>query len=332
MTQGARKGDKVRQRQPATTWWALGLVAVALAGMLLIHVTRLRATAGPQEVTISEIEHVHGLAVDPSNPQVLWVGTHGSLIRVRNGMEWTRTGRQRYDMMGFNVHPTEPNVLLTSGHPGSGDQRPNPLGVEISRDGGQTWQPLALAGQADFHAMTISRADPGRLYAWNVSGRTWGLYGGRDGGRTWEVLGNRGLQQVLYLATHPQKAAVVLAGTGRGLFVSEDAGRGWRVYLSPRLLNVPVTAVEVHPKNPQIVYAYAMHADLGLIRSEDAGRQWTPVGFFLGERDAVGNLALDPTNPNILYFATFGGDLYRSADGGRTREQLVSGGKVVRAR
>lgn len=331
MTQGTRKGSKARNRQPATKWRVLGLVVVLLAGAaMVVYFTRPRATAGLQEVAVSEIEHVHGLAVDPSNPQVLWIGTHGSLIRVTNGKEWNRIGRQRYDMMGFTVHPTEPNVLLTSGHPGSGDRRPNPLGVEISRDGGQTWQPLALAGQADFHAMTISRANPKVLYAWNVSGRI-GLYRSRDGGRNWDYLGVRGLDRIFYLATHPEKPTVVLAGTAQGLLISEDGGETWRGFLSPVVLNVPVTAMEAHP-NPQIMYAYAAKPELGLIRSEDGGRQWTPVGFFLADRDAVGNLALDPVNPRILYFATFGGDLYRSADGGRTREQLIAGGKVVQAR
>jgi len=69
--------------------------------------------------------------------------------------------------------------------------------------------------------------------------------------------------------------------------------------------------------------------DLGLIRSEDGGKQWDSTGFFLGERDAIANLALDPTDPQILYFATHGGDIYRSRDGGKTRERWVAGGKVV---
>ncbi|MGQ0548577.1 MAG: WD40/YVTN/BNR-like repeat-containing protein, partial [Armatimonadota bacterium] len=247
-------------------------------------------------------------------------------IRVTGGKQWHRIGPQTYDMMGFNVHPTEPNVLLTSGHPGQKDPRPNPLGVEISRNGGQTWQPLAMVGLGDFHAMTISRADPKVLWAWNVSGRP-GLYRSQDGGRLWEYLGDP-LGSVFYLAAHPQRANVVFAGTGRGLAISENAGGSWRLF-SPSLSGVPVTAVEVHPKNPQIIYAYAVKPDLGLVRSQDGGKQWGSAGFFLGDRDAIGNLALDPTDPQTLYFATHGGDIYRSRDGGKTQERWVDGGRVV---
>lgn len=328
MAQKALKGK--RQQAPARSrWWVLlGVAAVLAAGVVaIVYLTRPEAAASPTEVAVIEIEHVHGLAVDPFHPQVVWIGTHGSLIRVRNGNEWMRIGRQRYDMMGFNVHPKEPNLLVTSGHPGPGDRRPNPLGVEISRDGGQTWQPLALVRQADFHAMTISRADPKMLYGWNVSGRV-GLDRSRDGGRNWEYI-DPGLNGVYYIAAHPEKAVTVLAGTAGGLLISEDAGANWRVYLSAQLLNVPVTAVEVHPKNPQVMYAYAMRPNLGLIRSGDGGRQWTSVGFYLGERDAVGNLALDPADPQVLYFATFSGDVYRSRDGGKTRDQWVSRGRIT---
>ncbi len=325
------KGHKARKRtQPRHTrtwWWIAGIALALVAGGSFVYLTRPDATAGPREVVVSQIEHTHGLAVDPLRSDILWIGTHGSLIRVSGGKRWHRIGPQTYDMMGFNVHPTEANVLLTSGHPGSGDRRPNPLGVEISRDGGQTWQPLAMVGLADFHAMTISRADPKVLWAWNVSGRP-GLYRSQDGGRQWEYLDDPGLRGVFSLAAHPQRANVVLAGTVRGLFMSEDAGRSWRPF-SEALSSLPVTVIEVHPKNPQIIYAYAAKPDLGLIRSEDGGKQWGSVGFFLGDRDAIANLALDPVDPQVIYFATHGGDIYRSRDGGKTRERWVAGGRVV---
>ncbi|MGQ0570355.1 MAG: WD40/YVTN/BNR-like repeat-containing protein, partial [Armatimonadota bacterium] len=113
-----------------------------------------------------------------------------------------------------------------------------------------------------------------------------------------------------------------------GLYVSEDAGETWRP-LNPSLFRVPVTAVEAHPANPEIMYAYAAKPDLGLVRSDDRGKTWTRLGFFLGDKDAVGNLALDPLDPQTLYLATYGSDIFRSRDGGRSREQWVSHGKIL---
>ena len=331
MGKGQRAKSKKPMKRSSATWWVLGVLAFLLiAGGSVAYFTRSDATAAPAETAIGSFPHIHGLAVDPTRREVLWIGAHGSLIRVAGvagGKQWHRIGRQAYDMMGFNIHPAEPNVLLTSGHPGASDQRPNPLGVEISRDGGQTWQPLGLVGEADFHAMTISRADPNVLYAWNVSGRM-GLYRSRDGGRRWDYLGLKNLDQVFYLSTHPKQPAVVYAGTIHGLFISEDAGETWRPF-SPALSRVPVTAIEVHPANPQVMYAYAAKPDLGLVRSDDGGKQWTSLGLFLGDRDGVGNLALDPVDPQVLYLATYSSDLYRSRDGGKSREQWASHGKVV---
>ncbi|MBI4277587.1 MAG: hypothetical protein HY660_03940 [Armatimonadetes bacterium] len=316
------------KRRSAGAWWLAGLVVLVLVGGAWA-VSRSRQSSVPEAsaVAVRGIEHVHGLAVGPANPAILWIGTHGGLIRVTNGQEWMRIGRQGFDMMGFNVHPTEPNVLVTSGHPGPRDPRRNPLGVQVSRDGGQTWQTMALPGEADFHTMTMSKADPRVLYAWNVSGRM-GLYRSRDGGRRWEYLGDRGLERVFSLAAHPRDAALVFAGTARGLYVSRDGAESWQSFTSA-LLSLPITAVEIHPKDPRIAYVYAAKPDLGLLRTTDGGNRWTPVGFVLGQRDAVGNLALDPSDPQVIYFATFGGDLYRSPDGGMRREQWVSGGQVV---
>ncbi|MDR7564049.1 MAG: hypothetical protein QN134_10940, partial [Armatimonadota bacterium] len=89
------------------------------------------------EAEVREIPgpHIHGLAVDPLRPEVVWVAAHGGLLRIRNG-RWERVGNHTYDHMGFLVHPRQPRVLLTSGHPGPQDRRPNPLGVEVSRDAG----------------------------------------------------------------------------------------------------------------------------------------------------------------------------------------------------
>lgn len=327
MSVSMRGGHRAGAVKRSRGWWAALVVFLLLVAVAGVYLTRPRVRGESAAADVGEIPHIHGLAVDPRDSSTVWIGTHGSLVRVTAG-RWTRVGRQTYDMMGFNVHPDQPGVLLTSGHPGPGDRRPNPLGVEISRDGGQSWQPLALAGGADFHAMTISRADPRHMYAWNVSGRV-GLYRSRDGARTWEYLGDRLPGRIFSLTAHPAKSSVLLAGTDRGLLVSEDGGMSWQAHPSPDVLNVPITAVEFHPGNPETAYAYAARAGLGLLRSSDGGRRWTAVGFFLGDRDAVGNLALDPRDPDVVYLATFNGDLYRSADGGRTRERWVSAGRIV---
>ncbi|MDQ7851250.1 MAG: hypothetical protein QN152_08965 [Armatimonadota bacterium] len=301
-------------------------VAIVVAGVVLLLVAVRMAPAFFNERPAGEIGHAHGLAVDPTVRDVLWIGGHSGLVKVTAGRVWRQIGRQRYDMMGFVMSPAGGGTMFTSGHPGPHDRRPDPLGVEVSRDRGRTWRSLALAGQADFHALAVSTANPQVLYAWNVFGRE-GLYRSRDGGRSWTSLGAQGLGQVFALAAHPQRPEVVLAGTAGGLLVSENAGEIWTTRAG--LGKVTITAVATHPRDPRVIYAYGVPPGPGLVRSFDGGVTWTSQGFFLGSADAVEAMAVDPEDADVLYLATFNGDLYRSPDGGRSREQWLVRGKIL---
>ncbi len=91
-----------------------------------------------------------------------------------------------------------------------------------------------------------------------------------------------------------------------------------------------ITSLAVDPTNGQIVYAAA--AGGGLWKSTDGGSSWTPLtdGF---PRLASGAVAVDPNNPQTIYYGTgelnFNIDgypgtdvIYKSTDGGSTWTQL----------
>ena len=312
------------QRKRLTAWVPILVLVLLVAGVYAVW-PRSRPAAPSGETVVTEFPHIHGMAVDPQNPDALYLGTHGMLVKVIKKTQWVRVGRAGYDLMGFNIHPTQPGTLITSGHPGPGDPRPNPLGLEVSRDGGQTWTPLSMEGLADFHAMAVSPADPQVIYAWNVSGRA-GFYKSTDGGATWTLLPVP-IRQVYALAALPDNPSRVVAGTDAGLLRSSDGGITWT---AGTLVNVPVTAVAVHPAQSQIWYAYAAPPGAGLMRSSDGGTTWAPAGFVVGDRDAIGYLALHPADPNQLYLATYESHLFWSGDGGRTQQQLARAGRVLR--
>ena len=100
-----------------------------------------------------------------------------------------------------------------------------------------------------------------------------------------------------------------------------------------------VSAIAIHPRDPNILYAGA--AQGGVWRSDDAGASWTP----LTDNEcslAMGSIAIDPVNPEIIYAGTgeqhFSGDSYygcgvlRSLNGGQTWEQLGAGVFVRKSR
>ena len=295
-------------------------------GFLLILSGGGGDAAPPRFAPVEQFHHIHGLAADPHDPIILYIATHGGLVRLVGGQRWEYVGEGRSDLMGFTVHGSERGLMYVSGHPDPSSHLPDPIGVMVSRDGGQSWQPLALAGKADLHAMTVS-ADGRTLFGWNVTGPP-GLYriSVKDG--TWARVEAAGLRDVFTLAAHPAHPKTLLAGTRGGLIVSQDGGRTWST-LSKALSGVPVTAVAYDPKNPTVLYAYAVRQDLGLVKSEDDGQQWKSMGFFLGEKDAVNVLAISPHQPQAITVSTFGSDLYQSADGGQRWQPLAKHGRPV---
>ena len=98
-----------------------------------------------------------------------------------------------------------------------------------------------------------------------------------------------------------------------------------------------VSAIAIHPRNPDIVYIGA--AQGGVWRTDNAGVSWRPLTDSECSL-AMGSIAIDPVNPDIVYAGTgeqhFSGDSYygcgvlRSVNGGMSWEQL--GSNVFRGR
>ena len=70
-----------------------------------------------------------------------------------------------------------------------------------------------------------------------------------------------------------------------------------------------VTAIAVHPTNPNIVYAAV--AQGGVYRTLDGGSSWTPI-FDDAQSLAVGALAIAPSSPSTVYVGT--GEANNSCD------------------
>lgn len=164
--------------------------------------------------------HVHGLAMAPGGDDV-FIATHNGLYRAAgDGRAPVQVSAEQQDFMGFTV--AAPDRLLASGHPAPGQDLPGALGLIESRDGGRTWQPVSLLGEADFHVL---RAAGGRVYGFDGISRR--FLASADGGRTWQ---ERELPAPMFvdLAIAPDDPERLVAATQEGLFTSDDAGRSWR--------------------------------------------------------------------------------------------------------
>jgi hypothetical protein len=275
--------------------------ALALIAALAVMGWISPSTSQDQSTPLSEVSHIHGIGFDPAAPGGILLATHYGLFRARPDGTAVRISVDRNDYMGFSPDPAS-GRLLASGHPEEGGN----LGVISSEDGGVTWTQVSAGagGPVDFHAMTISRADPQRIY---------GLYGGiqvsRDGGTTWSIAGP-GPDRVIDLAASPTEADVVYAGTVAGLMLSSDAGQTWTAMGPP-----DVAASMVEATGDGSVYAFLVGP--GLFKLSGSDGRWSQLAADFGESYLL-HLAADPSDPTHLVVVTEASAILESADGGKT--------------
>jgi hypothetical protein len=243
-----------------------GAVAVVLAALAIWAATRggdgadsVAAPGTGGQVGEVEVAHVHGLGVDPADGAVL-AGTHYGLFRLPESGAPERVADRVQDFMGFTV--VGPGHYLASGHPGAGQSGPGSLGLIESTDGGQSWQTLSLAGEADFHALE-ARHD--QVYGLNSMT---GEFLVSNDGRTWETR-NAGVALADF-AVSPDNPELLVATTQEGPARSTDGGRSFSVIDGAPLLLLLDWAddgalVGVAPDG-------AVHV------SEDGGATWTARG------------------------------------------------------
>lgn len=290
-------------------------IILGLAGLGVVTAAALKlglglGAAATEERPLPELlraTHVHGLAVDRTDPGRLLIATHHGLhaLRVEDGTV-VPVAETRDDFMGFTPHPTEADTLYASGHPAGGGN----LGFIVSSDGGKTWEQLSpgAGGPVDFHQMDVSKADPAVIY---------GVYGeiqvSRDGGRSWEKVGPAP-DGLIDLAASAEDADRLYAATREGLIMSPDAGASWQRVALPRR---PVSLVEVAVDGT--IHAFVLGS--GLLRGEEGGSDWRTLSDDFGDRYLL-HLAVDPTDSARLFAVTQESELLASRDGGRTWRQL----------
>ncbi|HEV3479562.1 MAG TPA: hypothetical protein VG144_08945 [Gaiellaceae bacterium] len=243
--------------------------------------------------------HVHGLGINPADG-ALFIATHTGLYRVpADAQQAARVGESRQDTMGFTV--VGPSRFLGSGHPDPDAMReqnlPQNLGLIESTDGGRTWRPISLLGEADFHVL---RSRGRFVYGFDATNLR--LLVSEDRGRTWS---ERSRGMLIDLAVHPQRPSHLVAATEPGFGLSENGGRTWR-RLSDR---VGLLAWPAPTRLLLVDGAGRVHA------SQDFGKRWTPVGDIGGQP-----AAFVAESAQELYVGLHDGTVKRSMDGGNSWE------------
>jgi photosystem II stability/assembly factor-like uncharacterized protein len=287
-------------------------------------------------------QSIGGIAVAPSNPDVIYAGSGEGLHRpdlsVGNGIykstdagkTWTHLGlRDGFQVPALAVDPRDPNRVFAAvlGHPyGPNEER----GLFRSTDGGETWQKAIYkdenTGASD---VEIDPTNPDVIYAsmwearegpWEdnntVNGTGGGLFKSTDGGNTWHPLANglpKDLSQInLAIApSNPRRLYATLAVSSGPLAVyrSDDAGESWTKATddprpSGRIGGGDLAVPRVDSKNADIVYC----ASTVTMRSTDGGKTWSGFRGAPGGDDYQ-NLWINPNDPNIVLLVSDQGAL-----------------------
>jgi photosystem II stability/assembly factor-like uncharacterized protein len=252
---------------------------------------------------------IGAVALAPSNPNFVWVGTGEA--NIRND--------------------------ITDG-----------AGVYFSSDAGASWRFMGLGDAGQISRVIVDPKNPSTVFV-GALGHAWapsaerGVFRTTDGGATWKKLlfvddqtgvadlaMEPGNSMVLYAAMwHVRRYpwTLVNGGESSGLYRSTDGGETWKK-LTEGLPKGPLgrIAVTVAPSNPKHIYAL-ISAEKGLLwESNDMGDHWSPVSdnHALDVRPFYfSRMVVSPVDENKVYFLSF--QMMESDDGGKTAHQADSG-------
>ena len=203
-------------------------------------------------------------------------------------------------------------------------------GVYKSEDAGSTWQLLTqeMLGD-DVMALALTCDVPPTLYA-DVRGE---IFASTDGAKSWNYLGEPGVRSGfwhrLIVAPSDENVLFNIAIPG-GVALSRDGGYNWQsVYegLPREEYSALALSLVIDPTNKNVVYMgtgkwVQWGSGYGVYKSTDGGETWSPANRGI-ENYRIIALAIDPSEPQILYASEGGGKLFKSTDGGQNWKDIT---------
>lgn len=274
------------------------------------------------------------LALAPSNPNTLWVGTgennNQRSAAYGDGVYKSTDGGQTFKNMGLKnsehigkiiVHPDNENIVWVAAY-GPLWSKGGERGVYKSIDGGQTWKrTLEISEHTGVAEIQIDPTNPDILYAsahqrrrreWTYigGGPESGLYKSTDGGETWREI-NEGLPKNemgrIGLAVSPADPNYVYAivegrGDKSGFFRSTNKGESWSKMSGYVTSGNYYQEIVCDLFNREKVFSMTTW----LHHTEDGGKTFKPTGE---DHKHVDNhcMWIDPTNPNHWIVGCDGG-------------------------
>ena len=295
-----------------------GTVYVGTTDMGVRKSTDGGATWSPSSSGLPTGIGVASIAIDPTDPTVLFAGTtlappfdfFGVYKSTDAGASWIQSnnGIPEDWIYAVAIDPDTPTTLYA----GTGNVSGAGGGVYKTVDSGASWSFMSSGIPAGIAitSLLIDPNAPSTVYAGAGP-----VYKTVDGGASWTESGS-GMDALAFaletIAIDPQDSSKLFVGTLRfGIYRSEDAGGSWLAS------NTGINALSfdylvVDPQTPTTLFAAA--TSMNVMVSVDGGATWADAGSEVRGL-FVRDLEIDPSDGQVLYASVFGG-IFKSIDGG----------------
>lgn len=276
---------------------------------------------------------VRSLAVDPSDPARVLAGADvGMCISLDGGGHFKRvdSAMNQQTVWAIAFDPSNPKMVY------AGTGAPSRARMHRSRDGGLSWEPLAIElpefcqGVNRPRILTIC-VNPVR------SGEVWfgveegGAWRSPDCGDTWErvdsptsAINNSDIHAIAVLPPVDGQPQTNLVLTVNSVYTSTDDGRTWSGKASKERFEGMY-----YTRTVQVVDAAGNTLLLAIgdgtpgtrtriYRSEDRGETWVPALLHTAPNSTVWAFGAHASDPALLFAGTKYGHLLRSTDGGKS--------------
>lgn len=276
--------------------------------------------------TVSDYLDGYSLAIDPSNPNILYVGSKQCVLKSTDaGVTWSEHPVSDDTIPELVVDPSSPSIVYGVGNEGG-------LAFLKSTDGGVSWVVDTVETLGVALCLSVAPSNHSTMY---IGGRSGGpptqrrarVYKTLDGGETWiNVTHNladtvNNVRLVWSVAVHETIPDFVYVGSNKALWYSSDGGSTWSKVLA---CSIAVFDITTTADNPSTMYAAI---DTFIYKSTDAGTTWTVTGSGY-YRDRNLNLSVKDSDDSFVYVVNGEWNsegIFRSMDGGITWDTTTSG-------
>jgi photosystem II stability/assembly factor-like uncharacterized protein len=287
------------------------------------------------------------IALAPSNPDIIWLGSGESLKKPRNftmpgtgvfrsddgGKTWRNTGLpDSYHIGEVSVHPKNPDIVFVAvqGHFWSTNKN---RGLYRTIDGGKTWEHVLYVDErTGANDVVIAPSNPDIVYVsmWEnnpgIYGKESGVYRSSDGGKTWSRLRGglpdgpkTGRIGLAVSWSNPDKAYALVDNLNKKNRLYAEVYHKDELHIFSRI-GWYFTDCYVNPQDDDEIFGLGVR----VAHSSDGGKTFQLLGgdvfhFFPNQAEVLHldhcEMWINPENPNHLALGNDGG-LYVSYDKG----------------